>query len=78
MNLRIEIEIAFQETAQELEDMLVAFADILRDSGYGNDQEEAAILKSYIRVKKIDDDEVIVVVIPKKPIGEGEVNELNS
>ena len=64
MNLKIEIELGFQDTTEVLEEMLVDIADVLKKYNYGNENDEESYVRSFIRVKKIDDDEVILVVIP--------------
>lgn len=66
MNLKIEIELGFQDTSEVLEDLLTDIADVIKDYGYGNEEDEDSYVKSFIRVKKVDDDEVILVVVPIK------------
>lgn len=64
MNLKIEIELGFEDTRDVLEEILVDLADVLKNYNYGNSDDEESYVKSFIRVKKIDDDEVILIVIP--------------
>jgi hypothetical protein len=66
MNLKIEIELSFEDTRETLEEILVDLADVLKKHGYGNIDDDDTFVKSFIRVKKIDDDEVIILVIPMK------------
>ena len=75
MNLKIEIEVAFQDTSSVLEEMLVDIADTLKKYGYGNENDEEAYVKSFIRVKKMEDDEVILIVVPIQSEEEGEVDD---
>lgn len=64
MNLKIEIEMSFQDTRDLLEEILVDIADVLKNYNYGNVDDDESFVKSFIRVKKLDDEEVILVVIP--------------
>lgn len=64
MNLKIEIELGFQDTRDVLDEILDDLADVLKKYNYGNSEDEESYVKSFIRVKKIDDDEVILIVIP--------------
>ncbi len=64
MNLKIEIELGFQDTSEVLEEILTDMADVLRKHNYANSNDEDAYVRSFIRVKKIIDDEVLLVVIP--------------
>lgn len=64
MNLKIEIELGFQDTRDVLEEILTDIADVLKNYNYANTNDEESYVKSFIRVKKVEDDEVILVVIP--------------
>lgn len=64
MNLKIEIELGFQDTRDVLEEILTDIADVLKNYNYANSNDEESYVKSFIRVKKVEDDEVILVVIP--------------
>lgn len=64
MNLKIEIELDFEDTRDTLEEILVDIADTLKKYNYGNINNDESFVRSFIRVRKMDDDEVVLVVIP--------------
>jgi len=64
MNLRIEIELSYEDDEDTLEEILVDLADVLKNHKYGNIDDDESFVKSIIRVRRLADGETILIVIP--------------